>query len=54
MSSQLVRIQKLESLIAMCREYLDEERPDNGGKTLFTEIIALLKGKLASIRKEKV
>jgi hypothetical protein len=53
-SSKAVRIQKLESLIAMCREYLDEERPDNGGKTLLTEIMALLKGKLASIKKEKV
>lgn len=51
MSSRLVRQQKIESLIIQCQDYIREEKPGNGGITLFNEVIALLKGKLASIQK---
>ncbi len=51
MSSKPVRIQKVESLIIQCQDYLENEKPDNGSRTLFTEVISLLRGKLSGLLK---
>jgi hypothetical protein len=50
--TRIVRIQKLEALVAMCKEYLLDEKPSNGTKTLFSEIIQILEGKLKTVRGE--
>ena len=51
MSSKTVRAQRIESIIIMLSDYLVEERPENGGRTVVTECISLLKGKLEGLKK---